>query len=1453
MADPDGDVDMHDQEYNYDDEFAGQSGHEHESPASEYAGEIEGGSDDDYSDQGDGLDGMADDQSPEEDEGDSSNATEDVDVEAGYGRLVSHMNRRRTGSNFDENIDPNLDASTGDHGDDLDPEIMEALDAGMSDVPATMRSGWRRKGRRAQAAERLATLNQLYSDADLTKTDSRGHVISSKRSRDSQDPLDYTRHLPKGMKPNSIEAAKLGAYNLIPEHDDVVFPNGKRAAPALAEKARRRSSQADQASSAPAIDPTLTDAVEQWNKSMSFWSTQPARDLGFAQDATDLDPDDLSGDDEEMEEAPMPDGEHNDAGDRSSAPRDDESYVESGEEDDEGGDADPLTKTPVHPYFAAVPQTVAAASQEDDSQQPEQSDAPQRPTRGRGSRGPRRARGGRKDGSGPRRGRGGWKQFLAGTEHDPKVRKREEQKAERRRRKEIAKRTGVPLRRGRVRREHLPSRECKSLMGQAAEAVMEGDLDTALRCAQAAIPADPEAYDAHSLLSDILAKMGRLVDARSALQFGAESTKLRNVEKWLDIAQRTIDLDDSVEPTRETLKQAIWAYGRAGKCSNYSTDPELKYAILVGKRDVHAALGNVKDAKREAYKAFTIHPEVMDNARVYAELCVQTGYAEDIEHAVQAYETAFHQHKGKDSFAETVEEMWSHVNIFVELLDKMGPKSSMKGTYWLKLLARWILGRKDEAFWDLLQDDDREFDIENERRGYVPEFQQGRATMDKSKYGSGLPLELRVKLGLFRLKMGYPHHPEAMKHLEFLLLLSDDVAEYYDLFLSVADTCMHYFKWEMALKLFDAVNEGVEVTEDFFFLEMAKCHRQLNHTAEAEEIYLRLIREKDDHLLARVDLAKLYESSGQPEKAFEMMRQVRKFNNNRLEILARHGLLPQGKKQSSPRAGLAKRPTQPLKSIPSATGPGTYEHFWQNATNVRAGADAPPLRTLAAKPLASGGSDDPDAHSSTEPNQGRKPRPVPSFPARPKARRLFDPKHDVIDKVQARIERIARDEGGVRANFSIVRELWPVLEDGTEDADAVERWMTAATKLVDTFRKMDVFYPQGSRLRRFGGYTSVKGRGDWGRRKKGKPQHLLADDVQREAQKTIDRLQPNEDEDEDLDMTAAMPEPSLDTPLNFHGIAFDEWHRVFVDLALLHAKRADQAACYDLLKGGMFYCNVFIYDWSLHRITIAAALLCALMFNDTDLVGDMARHFINKSDYRSGSTYQLLATSVRLCHGDWSTQGATQKFLHRMMKLADYNLLPQEIRKQLNYEQKSSVLENRRLRIGDGTGQLDAGILMLYGSMLFYGVTRNSNPLAYYLRALAIEPDNYSIHLAIGINYLHHAMKRMTDNRQTQIQQGLSFLSRYRALRVASGRAAHVQEAEYNVARAHHMVGLTHLAVPGYEVVLQYSQAVREEAGEDEAAAEDFAKEAAYALQQILALAGNQEAAMGVTEEYLVI
>ncbi len=358
--------------------------------------------------------------------------------------------------------------------------------------------------------------------------------------------------------------------------------------------------------------------------------------------------------------------------------------------------------------------------------------------RGEGRRGPSRGRGrSRGRARGPVRGRG-WRAVLRGLESPPPARARG------RALRGEGSRGGRRGRRG-PRATAEPSREFKQLQTKATEAFLsKNDPAEALEFARQAVQINPEIFAAHSLLSEILLSMGRNEDSVGALLSGAHTR--RDPKLWWHVADRTMELCG--KDKEAVLGQAYYCYTQIIRL-----DPR-DYDARAERLKIHLELNYHGRARKECEAMLKIRPHDMHILRQLAELSTTN---DEASRAKQLYEQAIeHLTNGNDE--EQKQFTWSSLNIFLELLDGLGDYADAASK--LRKLARWLLGRQEEVFWDE-QEDDREWDVEDEpRRTQTQAFLPGRHVRDS--YGKGLPLELRVKLGLFRLKLGNAHLAEAL-------------------------------------------------------------------------------------------------------------------------------------------------------------------------------------------------------------------------------------------------------------------------------------------------------------------------------------------------------------------------------------------------------------------------------------------------------------------------------------------------------------------------------------------------------------------------------------------------------------------------------------------------------------------------------------------------------------------
>lgn len=310
-----------------------------------------------------------------------------------------------------------------------------------------------------------------------------------------------------------------------------------------------------------------------------------------------------------------------------------------------------------------------------------------------------------------------------------------------------------------------PGAEWKSLQQQANAKFIARDYEAALVFAQQAIQLNPEIFDAYNIASEIYTEMGREEDSLAVLLAGAPTK--RDPGLWQYIIERIQQLDPEKHPqfTDENKSAAILP------CLNEIILLNNDYEARSHKLEIEAQLGRSSKCVALGLKMLKTRKEQGEDPDTSVlKIMAMMGTA-------SPKQTRIHLNKLLNSFEEAIDVFtqpdrdpvnneldWELINIYLDLLDRAG--SYEAGVVRLKELARWKQGRRSETFWDKLEDD-CEFDIEDEpRRVTVPPFV--RKSQDAT-YGSTLPLEIRVKLGLFRLRRSKDDFEEAMVSLELVL------------------------------------------------------------------------------------------------------------------------------------------------------------------------------------------------------------------------------------------------------------------------------------------------------------------------------------------------------------------------------------------------------------------------------------------------------------------------------------------------------------------------------------------------------------------------------------------------------------------------------------------------------------------------------------------------------------
>ncbi|KAL8943122.1 MAG: hypothetical protein Q9216_001252 [Gyalolechia sp. 2 TL-2023] len=391
---------------------------------------------------------------------------------------------------------------------------------------------------------------------------------------------------------------------------------------------------------------------------------------------------------------------------------------------------------------------------------------------------------------------------------------------------ETMRRSQKGIKRG-PRRPLEPSDEFKSIHTSATAAFIDADYETAEQLTLQAILLNPEMYAAHSLLSEIHSARGDYSKALTALFNGAH-TRPRDIEAWESLAHMLLARPDE---ENSAATDALYCYSRIIQVDPQNVHARHQRAAL------NRRLGYVGRAATEYEHLLKILPHNLTILRSLAELYTETDSA---HRAMEHYGACIRFYQSQEPKKATTF-TWSDVNIYVELFADQ--KRYLDGILELKSLSRWLLGRRGDTIWENFQEDDREWDMDDyPRRVQVKGFQVGFHT--DTSYGKGMPLELHVKLGSYRLKVGERQIEEATRQFELLNpedSSSDAILfQYPDMFRDAADALRSAGFYRAALRYYEPLQQVTGYADVPYYIDMLFCHKSVGLKAEAEACYRRI-------------------------------------------------------------------------------------------------------------------------------------------------------------------------------------------------------------------------------------------------------------------------------------------------------------------------------------------------------------------------------------------------------------------------------------------------------------------------------------------------------------------------------------------------------------------------------------------------------------------------------------
>lgn len=626
------------------------------------------------------------------------------------------------------------------------------------------------------------------------------------------------------------------------------------------------------------------------------------------------------------------------------------------------------------------------------------------------------------------------------------------------------------------------------------------------------------------------------------------------------------------------------------------------------------------------------------------------------------------------------------------------------------------------------------------------------------------------------------------------------------------------------------------------FLGLYTCYINLGEDDNAQEIVDILKDWNAETLDDLTILAKFFEDIGMQDEATQRAETV--YRNRGAHRLRRIGFkgytnllqyfFNQRKQARGKDVIRKKRAKKHMKKLMAATRPE------QDSENEEDMSELPSLGPLderptqglfrSKKPLSTGG-------------------PKTFLPVEPETLEGTNVPIDAIDRrlFRSRLEKLASDYAdelkAARAQHREIVASFGRLDELCDAADAADQaaaaeYISISRELIEEYSTFDLFY--SNRREDFQGYFRRVGSGD----------------LWKDSALMILAVQANRAEDGEKELE--LSESPEVVPREFYGIHFDKWADVFGRYALLLARQGEKDRCFSALDVAI-QSNIFHRSRTYHHLLELCRLACALAVDDSLQASSAVRWLMRTYPFGT-EIFRLYGAVNRLSSfAEGFAMGSTAKALMRYIKTMDYVLLTPEQRVWYNFrgDDRTQWMHNAiSSGITDYVKDHDPALFALFAHVLSSSGSYMA-ALNYYFRAFAITPEDPTLNLSIGMAYLQHSMKRLSENRQFQIQQGLAFINRYYELRTKDSVPIHCSEAEFNVGRVWHSLGLMSNAVASYERCIALSERVQEEASDEcrdgDWGVEDFATEAAFAIQAIYAVSGDFEGARKVTETVLVI
>ncbi|KAF9269641.1 TPR-like protein [Marasmius fiardii PR-910] len=916
------------------------------------------------------------------------------------------------------------------------------------------------------------------------------------------------------------------------------------------------------------------------------------------------------------------------------------------------------------------------------------------------------------------------------------------------------------------------SQQVKSLLGEGNQAFVDGDSQKAIKIMQEVIRIEPRAAGAWTVLAQCYEEMGQ-PDRALQLRIMAAHLKL-DPEEWTWLARQSRDLGFH--------QQALYCYRKV-----YELDPSNVEALW-DRAVLAKEIGELRTARHSFLAILKRIPHDLTVLSELRPILIDLG---DFNTCASLFQEAFEQYQKQaptglaGGQAEGGGFGLLNILVLADLYNTL--QEYEKAAAAIRVGCRWLQGRWEQKYWDLIEDD-REYDTDE----MPPRTSQ---SGDEASQAGRYPLDVnaRHRLALARIKMGDTE--EGARHAN--VVLSEEVLDYAPLFVEIADA---YFEREMyaeAKPVYEVLGTDPNTTSVHILTQTAACLRALGELKDAAEIYEHVKSADPANNDAKMKLAEIYEILGETKKALDLVYQVIESRKRRPKT--------QGQ------MGTSQNPSLPSSSL---------------FVEERNKAAPKPSKTRENR-LTSAQLRDLETQKENEVRKGYA--------------RLEEIWSGMLEERErgaaARLASASDDKKGG----------WVMRDEAEDEEGSLEKeWMIEAEKLVETFRETRNLF-LASRNEFFRGMFPNRGRGGKKRNEEETEERMasrLQLDLENESANRSKTKFDGYNEFRGVSfknwLRVILQYCFILTKRRQYEVADEILRHVLISNAYLAPEyqvtiRLALTACaiqsnhsHVVVEQTRKLITNNQFNNEMYRL-LMASLSSGLKPTDSFITSTLQKFIFREMKLAEAAVKNRDSLRWNPMNKRWAP--ITNVVQGKKGATGDDGDDGDEDEGQGSAPRGQNISEIGKDRKTPLLTKDNPLPLTLYGQMCIAAKSYQS-AVFYLLRAYDFCPQDPMICLCLAIASIGRAMQRQSDNRHHLITQGLAFLSQYRKLRQSDG--IYLGEVEFNFGRTFQQLGLHSLAAKHYQRVLDIAE--KEQGNEDENTS--VTKEAAYNLALIYVMTG---------------